>query len=178
MERQGSVWQQQRAREELLLRFIKAYEEGNLEVFGAILQEAEGDPELDTLIWDVFPTYLREEEHIYPLERDSLSSILQQAYPDNWKKPEPLPLTLADVAARMQVELTLHREMYADPLAIQRALNTLVRSHDLLPSQLDQSTVQMIFVQHDLAVSPAFSNGFLHTARLLQEKRSAQEPKS
>jgi hypothetical protein len=175
MERQDSTKQQQLAREELLLRFIKAYEEGNLEVFSAILEQAKIDPELDTLIWDVFPTYLYEEEHISLQERDSLSSILRQT---GASKSEASELSLADVAARMQVELTLHREMFTDPLTVQRALNTLVRSHDPLPSQLDQSIVQMIIFQHGLAVPPAFSNVFLRTARSLQEKRSAQEPKS
>src|SRR5438105_10030917 len=109
MEHQDPAWQQQRAREELLLRFLKAYDEGNLEVLGAILQQAEHDPELDAAIWSVFPTYLSE-QGIHPepeKESEQLATLLQKPLPSAWKKPEPLPLTVAEVAARIQVELTL-----------------------------------------------------------------------
>lgn len=174
MKQQDPTWQQQRAREELLLRFLKAYDEGNLEVFGAILQQAENDPELDTLIWTVFPTYLRE-EGIHPAseeEKERLFAILQQPIPPAQEKPEPLPLTLADVAARIQVELTLHRAKYTDPHIIQVALNTLVQSHDPLPDQIDLRTIQAIFLQHGLTVPSAFHESFLEMTQLLQNEKN------
>lgn len=164
MERQDPGWQQQRAREELLLRFLKAYEEGNLEVFGAILQQAEKDPELDALIWEVFLTYLREEKHIEASAVESLSAVLQQPLPSDWKMPEPLPLTVADVAAQIQVDLTLHRAKYADAHLIQRALNTLVWSHDLLPDPIDLRAIQTILFQYELVVPPIFAEIFLQAA--------------
>jgi hypothetical protein len=177
MEHQDPAWQQQRAREELLLRFLKAYDEGNLEVFGAILQQAENDPELDTLIWTVFPTYLRE-EGIHPAseeEKERLFAILQQPIPPAQERSEPLPLTLADVAAKIQVELTLHRAEYTNPHVIQVALNTLVQSHDPLPDPIDLRTIQAILSQHRLTVPSSFYDIFLETARQLREKRSTQQ---
>jgi hypothetical protein len=176
MEHQDPAWQQQRAREELLLRFLKAYDEGNLEVFGAILQQAEHDPELDAAIWSVFPTYLSE-QGIHPepeKESERLAALLQKPLPPDWKKPEPLPLAVAEVAARIQVELTLHRTAYANPAAIQAALNMLVQSHDPLPDPLDLRSIQALFLQYGLIVPPAFGTIFLETAHVLQEKRATQ----
>ena len=126
MERQDSAWQQQRAREELLLLFLKSYEEGNLEVFGAILEQAETDPELDTLIWSAFLTHLSQ-KGIHPApeeEKEGLIALLQQSLLSNRKRPEPPPLTLADIAARMSGRSTsrkpwaeVPRRRRADPRA-------------------------------------------------------------
>ncbi|TMC21445.1 MAG: hypothetical protein E6J34_09555 [Chloroflexi bacterium] len=176
MERQDSAWQQQRAREELLLLFLKSYEEGNLEVFGAILEQAETDPELDTLIWSAFLTHLSQ-KGIHPApeeEKEGLIALLQQSLLSNRKRPEPPPLTLADIAARMQVELILHRADYADLPAIRRALDTLVQFRDPLPDPLDLLTIQAIFLECGLAVPSPFDNAFLQAARRLQEKRAVQ----
>lgn len=158
----------------MLLRFLKAYDDGNLEVFGAILQQAENDPDLDTLIWATFPAYLREAEHIYPKEKEKLVAFLQQSLPSDWKTPEPLPLTLADIAARIHVELTLHRAEYVDSHALRRALNILVQSHDPLPLDLDLRTIHAIFLHYGLPIPPTFDKLFLKATRFLQEKRATQ----
>lgn len=176
MERQDSAWQQQRVREELLLLFLKSYEEGNLEVFGAILEHAETDPELDSLIWNAFLAHLSE-KGIHPApeeEKEELIAFLQQSFPSNRERSEPLPLTLADVAARMQVELILHRADYADLPAIRRALDTFVQFRDPLPDTLDLRTLQAIFLECGLTVPSPFYNAFLQAAQRLQEKRADQ----
>ncbi len=67
-------------REALLLLFLQAYDDGNIEVFGAVLEQAEADPELDALIWDVFPTFLSE-RGIMPFpeeEKEELLAFLRQ----------------------------------------------------------------------------------------------------
>jgi hypothetical protein len=173
MEHSDLFLQQQLVRIEFLSRFLQAYVQANLEVFGAILQHADSDPVLQALIWNIFPVYLREEEHIHgAMQEQELHRLLEHPQPLAYtrKKPSPLPLTVADVAARVQVDFLLHRDDYEDHYAIQRALTILTQSHDPLITPVSAPTIEALFSHWGLPVPPSLKQAFLQTAVLLQEQ--------
>lgn len=65
----------QKQREALLCLFLQAYEDGNLEIFSAVLEQAEADPELETLIWGTYLSHLSE-KGIHPAPEEEKEQLL------------------------------------------------------------------------------------------------------
>lgn len=64
MEYQKIERQQERAQEEVLLRFFQAYDEGYPSVLAAIVHHAEQDEAFKAVLWDMVLIYLVEEEQL------------------------------------------------------------------------------------------------------------------
>lgn len=173
MEDTDSHLHQQLVRVELLHRFLAAYIQGNLEVFEAILHQATFDPTLQALLLNVFPVYLREEEHINEEMYRAFDTqmLLEQSLSDKRKSHQSLPLTIADVAAKVQVEFILHRTEYTEHQAIQKALNILTQTHEWVTEPIGVSSIEDLFAERGLVVPRSLKQVFLREAlHLLQQK--------
>jgi hypothetical protein len=165
----------ERAREELLLRFLQAYDVKNTTVLSSIIQHAEQDQPLKTILWETVPTYLSEEDHLTSKEAgERLEALFEQS------QEKPVSRSLARVAAQLQIHLAYQKELLQEVRAnfsgILKALSIFIQSEELLPDTVDLPWVQNLFQRYHFLLPTSFALQFLQTARELSPKKDTSLP--
>lgn len=158
--------------EKIIYRYISALEQGDFETLTTILQQAEQDPELETMLWEVSEHYGNEYEQI--AQTNSINIVeqlieehLPSAVQANTEEDLP-PLTIGDVMARLQSTATT-------PNNVRREASDLAEriSHKNvpLPAKLNRQSLSQVFEQLELSVSKSFQTLFHKTAIFLSMGR-------
>lgn len=161
-------------REKALYRYIDALERGDFEVMARILQQAERDPELEAMIWEVQTAYLIEQE-AEQQEDDILlvRQLLQKHLPSGFVVTQDVqdipPLTVSDVVARMQVDEIVKGGLKDE---LQGVVQQLRPSTVPLPSNLGVQGIRDLFVQLGVRASKRIHKLFSETALFLSAGRA------
>lgn len=161
-------------REKALYRYIDALERGDFEVMARILQQAERDPELEAMIWEVQTAYLIEQE-AEQQEDDILlvRQLLQKHLPSGFVVTQDVqdipPLTVSDVVARMQVDEIVKGGLKDE---LQGVVQQLRQSTVPLPSNLGVQGIRDLFVQLGVRASKRIHKLFSETALFLSAGRA------
>jgi hypothetical protein len=161
-------------REKALYRYMDALERGDFQVMARILQQAERDPELDTMIWEVQRAYLLEQET--EQQEDDIMlvrQLLQKHLPSGFAVAQDMqdvpPLTVSDVVARMQADEVMKGNLKDE---IQGVVQQLRQSTVPLPSNLGVQGIRDLFVQLGVRASKRIHKLFSETALFLSAGRA------
>jgi len=180
MSKQDRAWRQQRAREQLLCEFLMAYDHREYPTLEAILQIAERDAALDALIWRIFPQYVQAEQERGRQQETTdttarVRSLLDQYLPTSHSPlPNAMtlpPITIADVAARMQADATARSMPVPDEQEIRRQLPVLLGIDEPLPVDVQTSAIRAMFRRLGIADSAGLITIFRETALFLRAGR-------
>jgi hypothetical protein len=173
MDKQQPTREQRLMREKVLFTYMDAYERGDFGTMSMVLQQAEQDPELGDLIWNVLSAYQAEEQE-ERRENDVIMvrQLLHQHLPSGWEivpdAADISPLTVSDVVARMQADEAVKG-------SVKQELNTVVQqlrqSTRPLPANLGIHGIRSLFTQLGLRVSKQFQKAFSETALFLTAGR-------
>ncbi len=173
MDKHQPTREQRLMREKALFTYMDAYERGDFGTMSMVLQQAEQDPELGDLIWNVLSAYQAEEEE-ERRENDVIlvRQLLHQHLPSGWETvpgaADIPPLTVSDVVARMQADEAVKG-------SVKQELNTVVqqlrRSNMPLPANLGIHGIRSLFTQLGLRVSKQLKKVFSETALFLTAGR-------
>lgn len=173
MDKQQPTREQRLMREKALFAYMDAYERGDFDTMSKVLEQAEQDPELGNLIWNVLAAYQAEEEE-ERRENDVVlvRQLLRQHIPAGWNTvPDAAdipPLTVSDVVARMQADEAVKG-------SVKQELNTFVQqlrqSTVPLPANLGLHSIRALFAQLGLRVSKQLQKVFSETALFLTAGR-------
>jgi hypothetical protein len=173
MDKQQSTREQRLMREKALLTYMDAYESGNFDTMSMVLQQAEQDPELGNLIWNVLAAYQSEEEEEgRESDVELVRQLLRQHLTSGWEialnVEEIPPLTVSDIIARIQAD-----EAVKGP--VKQELNIVVQqlrqSTVPLPANLGRHGIHTLFMQLGLRVSKHLQKVFSETALFLTAGR-------
>lgn len=165
--------EQRLAHEKALHRYMDAFERDDFDTMSQVLAQAEQDPELENLIWEVHAAYAAEEE-VEQREQDveQVQQLLRRHLPSGWETPVNIenmpPLTISDVAARMQADEAVRG-------SVKQELNTIVQqlrqSNTMLPENLGLRGVRDLFAQLGVQASKQLQKLFSETALFLRSGR-------
>ncbi len=174
MNDQQSTRQERLIREKALYRYMDALERGDFENMARILQQAEHDPELEEMIWEVQTAYLLEQdaerqENDIMLVRQLLQKHLPSGYATVQEVEDIPPLTVSDVAARMQAD-----EAVKGPLKqeLQGVVQQLRQSSVPLPRNLGLQGIRALFAQLGVRANKQIQKLFSETALFLSAGRA------
>lgn len=162
--------QSQVQREKLLLRYVRALDEGDMDTVGAVLTAALDDPELDRLLTEIDHS-LAEEEGLSPLASDAqwVRDLARQHFQSAFAEDAvERPLTVGDVAARLQADSRV-------PTADQTANRRLLESAALVPNWLSAQRVRDLAVELGVTASDRFWRLFRDAAIALGMGRSQSQ---
>lgn len=161
-------------REKALYRYMDALERGDFEVMARILQQAERDPELEAMIWEVQTAYLIEQET--EQQEDDIMlvrQLLQKHLPSGFVVTQDVqdvpPLTVSDVVARMQADEVVKGSLKDE---LQGVVQQLRQSTVPLPSNLGVQGIRDLFVQLGVRASKRIHKLFSETALFLSAGRA------
>jgi len=144
-----------RQRELALHRYIQAFDQGDLDVIEAVLNEALNDPELDQQIASVNAA-MHAEAGLQSIEKDAevVRSLLLRHMPSAVlpAEEEPAP-TVGDVAARIQADLAIRQQLLpSDKTANQRLLGIAVT----VPAQATAASIARLAQDLDVPASDRY----------------------
>src|SRR5260370_40204580 len=85
MDKQQPTREQRLMREKALLTYMNAFERGDFDTRSMVLQQAEQDPELSDVIWNVLAAYqANEEEGRREIDVLLVRQVLRQLLPSGW----------------------------------------------------------------------------------------------
>jgi len=102
--RKGARW------DEVGLRLLDALDAGNLDAVGALWEQAAADPDLERALGELTDGLATEEgpERTWEADAERVRALLRRAMPSAFPaEAEPGPLTVGDVAARVQADVAL-----------------------------------------------------------------------
>ncbi len=164
-----------RWRERLLERYVQAFDRGDLETVDRILAEGARDPELDRQLQAINDA-LAEEAGLNTFAEDSrlvrhlLYTHLPSAHPDA-EPATPPPLTVGDVAARLQADEATGRRLPA----ADRLVNQQLRARtEPLPDQVTGPAIAALARSLSVTASARYWEEFRRTALMLRlQQRTA-----
>lgn len=154
-------------REKMLLRYVRALDEGDMDTVAAVLAAALDDPEMDRLLTEIDHS-IAEEEGLTPLAtdaqlvRDLAAQHFQSAFAED---TSDRPLTVGDVAARLQADRRV-------PAADQAVNRRLLDSTAPVPAWLSTRRVRDLAVELGVTASDGFWRLFRDAAIALGMGRS------
>lgn len=165
--------QQKKAHEKIVLAYLDAFEQEDDEKIDLILRQAEQDPELGKLIWEVHAEYQAElEEGSYEKDVEQVRGLLQQHMPSAWMQAsedaELPPLTVSDVVAHMQAEVAVKGEVGQEFSMIAPKLR---QSTILLPKSVGLQGVRKLFSELGVQTSKHLQRLFSEAALILISRR-------
>jgi hypothetical protein len=163
--------QQRKAREKIVLIYLDAFERDDDERMTWVLREAEHDPELGKLIWEVHATYQAElEEEQREQDVALVRSFLQQHIPSGWEREaeEIPPLTVSDVVAHMQTEVAVKGGARQEVTAVAQKLR---QSTMPLPKNMGLQGVRKLFTELGIQASKQVQRLFSEAALILISQR-------
>ena len=166
------------AREKAVYLYFRALERGDNEAMARILKQAENDAQLEAMIWEGHQLELTERDLSEQKEASkTLVGALEEAFPGKvLQAPEPVfeappPLTLADVAARLQTDESAQGKLISAP-ADRNALNQLSQMRAQgLPPRLTPRHLKKLFAQLGLQTTQRFQEQFKEAAVFLSMGR-------
>ncbi len=166
------------AREKAVYLYFRALERGDNEAMARILKQAENDAQLDAMIWQGHQLELTERDASEQKEAaETLVDALEEAFPGKvLQSPEPVfeappPLTLANVAARLQSDESAQGNLISEH-ADRNALNQLSQMHEqCLPPRLTPRHLKKLFAQLGLQTTQRFQEQFKEAAVFLSMGR-------
>ena len=173
MDKAQSGREQRKARESTVLAYLDAFERGDAESVSRILQQAERDPELEEMIWEVHATYQAEQEY-ERREKDValVRELLQQHVSSGWTERAEItdipPLTVSDVIAHMQSEAAAKGEVRQEFTAIAQHLR---QSSIQLPENMGLQGVRKLFQELGVQASKQLQRVFSEAALILISRR-------
>lgn len=165
--------EQRLAREKALHRYMDAFERNDFDTMSQVLAQAEQDPELENLIWEVHAAYAAEEE-VEQREHDveQVQHLLRRHLPSGWETPVNIedmpPLTISDVAARMQADEAVRGSVKQE---LNNVVQRLRQSNTTLPENLGLRSVRDLFAQLGVQASKQLQKLFSETALFLRSGR-------
>jgi len=165
--------EQRLAREKTLHRYMDAFERNDFEVMSQVLAQAERDPSLETLIWEVHAAYAAEEEYEQrEHEVVQVRQLLRQHLPSGLETlltlEEMPPLTVSDVVARMQTDEAVRGSVKQE---LQSLAQRLHQSNQALPEQVGLHGVRRLFAQLGVQASKQLQKLFSQTSLFLTSGR-------
>lgn len=160
------------ALEKILLRYSVALDKGDFETLAAILHDAEQDPELEQMLLELNDLYAAELDDaaqaddvaaVRGLVQTHLASGLAEP------APEPPPLTVGHVLARIHADAALRGQVERAALAATRPYQTVETP---LPADLSLRGVGKLLEQVGVQVNRRFQNLFRDTAILMRMGRN------
>jgi hypothetical protein len=174
MDKQQPTRQERLKRERAFYRYMDAFEHGDFENMARILQQAESDPELEEMIWEVQTAYLIEQEaDRQENDRVLVRELLQKHLPSGLATAQVVeeipPLTVSDVVARMQAD-----EVVKGPLKqeLQGVVQQLRQSRVPLPHNLGLRGIATLFAGLGVRASKQMQKLFSETALFLSAGRA------
>ncbi len=174
MDNQQPTGRESLMREKALYWYMDAFERGDFENMAHILQQAERDPELEEMIWEVQTAYLIEreverQEHDIALVRQLMRKHLPSGLATTQAVEEIPQLTVSDVVARMQAD-----ESVKGPLGqeFQGVVQQLRQSSVPLPHNLGLQGIRMLFARLGVRASKQMQKLFSETALFLSSGRA------
>ncbi|HVB21681.1 MAG TPA: hypothetical protein VNG51_07030 [Ktedonobacteraceae bacterium] len=165
--------EQRLAREKALHRYMDAFERDDFDTMSQVLAQAEQDPELENLIWEVHAAYAAEEE-VEQREHDveQVQQLLRHHLPSGWEMPVTIedmpPLTIGDVAARMQADEAVRGSVKQELNSVMQRLH---QSNTMLPENLGIRSVRDLFTQLGVQASKQLQKLFSETSLFLRSGR-------
>lgn len=144
-----------RQRELALHRYIRAFDQGDLDAIEAVLNESLRDPELERQIAEVNAA-IHEETGLQSIKEDAetVRSLLLRHLPTAVLGDEDVPApTVGDVAARIQADLVIRRQLLpSDKMANQRLLGVTVS----VPAGATTSSIARLAHELDVPASDRY----------------------
>ncbi len=111
MHNQWDLSQEQQVREKALYQYLSAFEYGDFELMGTVLQKAVQDPLLEAMILEAHGYYQAEEQiTLRGDEREKILQMVLEHLPSDIREEQDEiaipPLAVADVIANIEQELT------------------------------------------------------------------------
>ncbi len=173
MNKEQLTRQQRRRREKIILDYLDAFEQNDFERLSQILQLAEQDTELETLLWEVHAEYqMVQEEAQYEQDVEMVRQLTQQHIPSGLKRErseeEIPPLTISDVIAHMQAESAVKGE---DGKELGELAQRLRQSSLPLPQNMGLLGVRKLFAKLGIQASKHMQRLFSEAALILISRR-------
>ena len=173
MNKKQLMRQQRRSREKIVLDYLDAFEQDDFERLSQILQLAEQDTELETLLWEVHAEYqMTQEEEQYEQNVELVRQLIQQHIPSGLgserKEEEIPPLTVSDVIAHMQAESAVKGEGGKELGALAQQLR---QSSLPLPKNMGLLGVRKLFAELGIQASKHMQRLFSDAALILISRR-------
>jgi hypothetical protein len=154
-------------REQLVLRYIRALDEGNADGIDSVLAAAEHDPALDRLIAEVNQE-VYEQAALSPLAPDAATvrALLRRHLPSAFPEPDhDAPPTIGEIAARLVAERRV-------PEADQVASQGLLASTRPLPARLTRAGISALATEVGAALSERYWARFRDAAIAASMRRA------
>lgn len=159
-------------REKWLLRYSTALDAGDFDTVSLVLQQAEQDPELERMILEVNDVLASEMEQATHAQEDTLVRELIQTHLRSALSevtPEPPPLTVGHVIARIHADAAQGKKVEREALAATRSYQSVDTP---LPADLSLRGVRALLEQVGLKVERRFQDIFRETAIFLRMGRN------
>lgn len=166
------------AREKAVYLYFRAFEHGDNEAMARILKQAETDGLLEAMIWQGHQLENAASAEVEQSEAaTTLVSALEEAFPGKvLSAPQAVfaempPLTVADVAARLQTDESAQGQSISAP-ADRSALQQLSQMQEqYLPAHLTPRHLKAFFTQLGLQTTQRFQEQFKEAAVFLRMGR-------
>ena len=159
-------------REKIIYRYINALEQGDFETLSTILQQAEQDPALETMLWEVSKQYGDEyEQMVQTSDIATVEQLIQEHLPSakqaDMEEDLP-PLTVADVVNRLQSTTDTPNNVKKEASDL---VGKISHKNVTLPAKINRKSLSQVFEQLGLSVSKSFQTMFHKTAIFLSMGR-------
>lgn len=156
-------------RDKALYRYVRALDRGDLDAIAAVLQQAERDPMLEQIILETHEAFLAEEDStaeqdVAETVRELLRRCLPSGFASEAEEMELPPLTVSDVAGRLQADAALNALAAREE---GRVIEQLRQSRAPLPEDLSKRSLRKLFEGLGLSLSDKLQKLFRETAVLL-----------
>ncbi len=150
-------------RQKAIQRYVRAIDKGDLEEIINILEQATTDPDLDLMLIEANQA-VEQEEGLTAFAKDTafVRQLVQQHFNSNIMSDEPdaRPLTIGEVAARMQADRNV-------PKSDQAIHKTLLHFSTPLPEFLNIQAIRKLASELQISASEKFWRIFRDTAIMM-----------
>lgn len=163
----------QLAREKALFRYSSALQRGDFDTVATVLHEAQNDPALERMILDINTIYTADTDTYAETEAATVvRRLLREHLPSGFVSAQEhleTPLTVGDVAARLQMEAAAKGQVDGE---ISKITGQLRASQTALPTKLSQHNIRQLFEELGVNVSRRVQKLFRDTAIFLAMGRT------
>jgi hypothetical protein len=156
----GAAWN------ELAVRYLDALDMGDMQTVARLWERAASEPELERILGELTDGLALEEgpEPLWKVDTSRVKKLLRQHLPSGHAQPKTGPLTVGDVAARLQADSTLNGQLSP---ADQASNARLLSSATVLPDDLGLPSMEKWQQTLGISPSPAYWRAFRQAAVLL-----------
>jgi hypothetical protein len=157
----------------IAVRYLDALDTGDLDTVARLWERAAADPELERILGELTDGLAVEEGPDPDWKGDAahVKDLLRRHLPSGFATPPAAPLTVADVAARLQADSTLSGRLSP---ADQASNARLLGNSTLIPDDLGLPQLEKWQKKLGVSASPAYWRAFRQAAVLLSMGRCQQ----